>query len=180
MQEQHDKIVIKEKQEIGAGLKILEKFRLRGRFNLEVFHVKKSGNIFLPDFSQAFDNLTTNAGGAALLDLLIGAGGTAFNNANSYIGVGDSNTAPAVGQTNLQAATNKLRKAMEATFPSRSGQVVTFRSVFATGDANWSWEEMGIFNHASAGTMLCRALVPAPFTKTSSLSITSTYTTTMP
>lgn len=124
-------------------------------------------------------NAYTNVGGALLLDLLIGAGGTAFNNANAYTGVGDSSTAFAVGQTDLQAATNKLRKAMDATFPSRSSQVVTWKSTYATSDANWTWAECALFNAAAAGTMLCR-IVQAMGTKTSAASWTLSYTITVP
>ncbi len=96
-------------------------------------------------------------------DLLIGAGGTAYNNANAALGVGDSNAAFAVGQTNLQGAVNvtdRIRKAMDATFPSRSGGVITFRSTFATGEANFVWNEWAIFNNVTdgSGTMLNRAV----------------------
>ena len=101
-------------------------------------------------------NILVNAGIQLMLDLLIGAGGTVFSNANAHVGVGDSTTAAAASQTDLQAATNKLRKAMEATYPSRSGQTLTFRSVFGASDANFDWEEWAIFNASSAGTMLNR------------------------
>lgn len=96
----------------------------------------------------------------------IAAAATPFNNTNSYIGVGDSTTAYAAGQTDLQAATNKLRKAMDATYPSGGSNVITFRSTFATTDANWAWQEWGVFNASSAGTMLNRK-VESLGTKTS-------------
>ena len=86
----------------------------------------------------------------------IGESVTAFSNANAYIGVGDSATAFAATQTDLQASTNKLRKAMEATYPQRSGNVLTFRSLFGTSDANWAWEEWGVFNASSGGVMMQR------------------------
>lgn len=102
-------------------------------------------------------NLMLNAGIGEMLDLLIAAGSpTAFNNANSYIGVGDSTTAEAAGQTDLQAATNKTRKAMSATYPSRSGQTVTWRSAFGSADANYAWQEFGVFNASTGGKMLNR------------------------
>jgi len=110
----------------------------------------------------------------------IGAAVTAFNNANSYIGVGDSTTAHAVGQTDLQAATNKLRKAMDATYPSGATNVITFRSTFATTDANYAWQEWGVFNASCAGTMMNRK-VESLGTKTSAQSwqftVTLTFTT---
>ena len=119
------------------------------------------------EVEEIHGNLGMNAGIQLLLDLLIGAGGTAYNNANGYIGVGDSNTAAAAGQTDLQAATNKTRKGMEATYPQRSGQTISFRSVFGTSDANYAWEEWGIFNASTSGVMLNRK-VESKGTKTSS------------
>lgn len=83
---------------------------------------------------------------------------TSYNNANAYIGVGDSSTAFAVGQTDLQAATNKLRKAMQATYPQVSTNVITWRSSFASADANYAWNEMAVFNASSGGNMLCRVV----------------------
>lgn len=79
-----------------------------------------------------------------------------YDNANSYIGVGDSSTAFAATQTDLVAATNKLRKAMDSTYPTIATNVLVFRSTFATGDANYAWNEWGIFNAAAAGTMMSR------------------------
>ena len=86
-------------------------------------------------------NLLLNEGITALLNLLTGGAETAFSNANSYLGVGDSTTAANASQTGLQAATNKLYKAMEASYPAIAGQGVTFRSVFGAADANFSWQE---------------------------------------
>jgi hypothetical protein len=134
---------------------------------------------FQPDETIEKDgNLLVTAGITALLNLLIGAGGTAFNNANSYLGVGDSSTAAAIGQTDLQASTNKLRKAMDATFPSVATNVVTFKSTFATGDANFAWAEWATFNASTAGTMLNRK-VESLGTKTSAASWALTITITI-
>ncbi len=91
-------------------------------------------------------NVLLNEGITALLNLLTGAAETAFSNANAMLGVGDSNTAEAAAQTGLQAATNKLYKAMEATYPQISGQTVTFRGVFGSADANWDWNEFSVSN----------------------------------
>lgn len=121
-----------------------------------------------------------DAGRNHMVQATIGAAVTAFNNANSYIGVGDSTTAHAVGQTDLQAATNKMRKAMDATYPSGATNVITFRSTFATSDANWAWQEWGIFNAAAAGTMLSRkveSLGTKTNTQTWQFTTTLTFTT---
>lgn len=101
-------------------------------------------------------NILVTAGIQLLLDLLCGVAATSYANANAHIGVGDSTVAAAVGQTDLQAATNKVRKAMDATFPSRSGTTTSWRSSFGGTEANFAWAEWAIFNAATAGTMLNR------------------------
>ncbi len=99
------------------------------------------------DVSEFLENVLLNEGIAAMWDLICGLGSpTAFSNANAYIGVGDSNTAAAATQTGLQAATNKAYKAMETSYPSRSSQTVTFRSVFGSTDGNFSWQEFTVAN----------------------------------
>lgn len=92
-----------------------------------------------------------------------------FDNTNSYIGVGDSAAAFAATQTDLQAAANKMRKVVNATYPTTTANVLVFQSTFATGDANWAWQEWGVFNASSAQTMLSRK-VESLGTKTSAQS----------
>lgn len=99
----------------------------------------------LPGESTFEGNLLLNEGIALLLDLLIGAGGTAYSNANAYLGVGESTTAAAASQTALQGA-SKTFKAMASTYPQRASQTVTFRSVFASADANNAWQEFTVVN----------------------------------
>lgn len=122
----------------------------------------------------------TDTGRNHLVQATVGAAVTAFNNANSYIGVGDSSTAYSAGQTDLVAASNKLRKAMDATYPSGGSNVLTFRSTFSTSDANFAWNEWGVFNASSSGTMLNRK-VESLGTKTSAqtwqFTVTLTFTT---
>lgn len=96
-------------------------------------------------------NLLLNEGLQRLADLLIAAGGTAFNNASAYIGVGDTATAEAATQTELLAtanAANRFYKAMVATYPQRPGsngaQSVDWRSDFTTTEANFAWQEWTI------------------------------------
>lgn len=109
-------------------------------------------------------NLLVYGGISCLWQCLIGNGTTTadqtltyFNNARAAIGVGDSTTAAAATQTNLQAASNKLRKAMEATYPSHTdgttsgAATITFRSAFGSSDANFAWQEWGVFNSTTDG-----------------------------
>jgi hypothetical protein len=111
-------------------------------------------------------NLLVNNGAQLLLDALIGTAITAFSNANARIGVGDSTTAAAATQTDLQAATNKLRKAMDATFPSRAGQTMSWKSSFTSAEANFAWQEWAIFNAASGATSMLNRKVESLGTKT--------------
>ena len=121
----------------------------------------------------------TNNGAILAASALIGDGGLALlNNGNAYLGVGDSSTAFGASQTDLQAASNKTRKAMDATYPQRSSNVLTFRSTFATGDANYTWAEWGIFDAASGDYMFSR-MVEALGTKTSAQSWVLTATVTV-
>jgi hypothetical protein len=112
-------------------------------------------------------NLLVYGGASCMWQCLIGNGtGTAgqnltfFNNANAAIGVGDSSTAAAANQTDLQASTNKTRVGMSSTYPQHTDGVtsasntITFQSSFpASGGtaANYAWNEVAVFNSASAG-----------------------------
>ncbi len=138
-------------------------------------------------------NLLMYGGASCLWECLEGNGTatadqtlTYFSNARAAIGVGDSSTAAAATQTDLQAASNKLRKAMEASYPDHtdgttSGAAsVSYRSLFGTSDANFAWAEWGVFNSATAATgrMLNRK-VESLGTKTSAASWTFTVTLTL-
>lgn len=127
---------------------------------------------------EATGNLLVNAGINLLEDLLIGAGGTVYSNANAYIGVGDSTTAAAATQTDLQAASNKVRQAMDTGYPTRASQVLTFRATFGTSQANFSIQECAVFNASTAGTMLNRKVADLG-TKTSASTLQLTITITI-
>lgn len=119
----------------------------------------------------------TTAGLNLMLQKLGGFSGTVFDNTNAYIGVGDSSTAFSAGQTDLQAATNHTRVVMDATFPTQTTNVGVYKATFSTGTANYAWNEWGIFNNSSGGTMLSRK-VESLGTKTSAQTwvITATLT----
>lgn len=88
---------------------------------------------------------------------LMGDAYTPFNNANGYLGVGDSGAAFSESQTDLQG-TNKKRKAMEVGYPTRGGRQMTWRAYFGGDDANWNWLEEAVFNAEVAGEMLAREI----------------------
>ncbi len=87
---------------------------------------------------------------------IIGESVTTFAEANAYLGVGDSTTAFAASQTDLQAVSNKLRKAMDTGYPQRTNNALKFKATFGDSDANFAWQEWGVFNASSGGTMANR------------------------
>ena len=139
----------------------------------------------LYDSIEGHGNLLLTGGASRLWQRLISDAATKFDNAAAHIGVGDSATAAAASQTDLVAASNKLRKAQDATYPQHTdstsvvgAQTITYKSTFATGDANWVWNEWGLFDAASAGRMLNRK-VEALGTKTSAATWVLTVTITL-
>ena len=98
----------------------------------------------------------TTAGINYLAQAAVGQG-VIFNNANAKIGVGDGTTAFAVSQTDLQG-TNKVRKGMDADYPTSNPPVATFRATFNPSEANFAWNEWGIFNASTGGVMLSRVV----------------------
>jgi len=103
-----------------------------------------------------------------------------FGNTRAWIGVGNSTTAFDVTQGNLQAAVNRLFKAMVAGYPTTVDNVMTFRSLFGTSDANYAWAEWGVSSGAvgdpAAGACLLCRKVEALGTKASTQSWQITVT----
>lgn len=131
----------------------------------------------VPEVEFVPGNLFLNEGIQELWDLAIAAGGTtAYNNANAEIGVGDSNTAAAATQTDLQAASNKLFKAMVATYPQRTNQTVDFRSDFTSGEANFAWQEWGVRNGNTRNKNLNRKVESLGTKSTGTWTLTASLT----
>ena len=71
------------------------------------------------------------------------------------LGVGNSATAEAATQTDLQAAAgagNRQFKLMNVSFPSRSAQTLSFQSDYTSGEANFVWNEWCIDSGTATGT----------------------------
>lgn len=98
----------------------------------------------------------TTAGINFLSQAAIGQG-TPFSAANARLGVGNGSTAFAIGQTDLQGS-SKLRKAMDTGYPVINAPKLTFKSTFVESEANFAWNEWGVFNAATGGVMLNRVV----------------------
>ena len=139
----------------------INEFLRSGRGDERAFH-----ELFTPtEVREIPGNALVNNGAQLMLDALIGTAITAFSNANARIGVGDSSAAVAAGQTDLQAASNKLRKGMEAGFPARTNQTMAWKSSFGSSEANFAWNEWGVFNAASGATSMLNRKVESLGTK---------------
>ena len=147
---------------------------LVGRWKLSVY----KGNVRTPEYlveTIEGSNLVVTLGKQILMDRLFGLSGVA---ALSHMGVGTDSTAAAVGQNKLNpsVAGSVDFNAFDST-PTRSSETVTCIATWATGDANFSWNELGLANSATNdGTHLFNRIVIGPFTKTSAVSIIVTVT----
>lgn len=111
---------------------------------------------------------TTDKGAIAAASLFCGDGViAAYNVSNSRIGVGDSSTAFAASQTDLQATSNKLRKIVDSA-PVRSNNSIDYTSTFALAEANFAWNEIGLFDSSSGDYMATRRTLSGFGPKTAS------------
>jgi hypothetical protein len=111
-------------------------------------------------FDEVFENLFTTQGVSALWNQsanngTANSGGSVpgvnawYNNTQATIGVGDSTTAATAAQFDLQAASNRLWVAMDATYPTLPGtgsNAVVYRSTFGSAQANYAWQEFAVAN----------------------------------
>jgi hypothetical protein len=133
---------------------------------------------------EVHGNLLMNAGIQHIEDQLIGAITDPFNNTNTRLGVGNSATAEAATQTDLQAAAgaaNRQFKLMNATFPSRASQTLSFQSDYTSGEANFVWNEWCVDNGNANGTtvtapMLNRKVASLGTKATGTWTLTATLT----
>jgi len=139
-------------------------------YNLTVGRLeRKFYRLFQPyEVIEQEGNCLLNAGIDEMWDLVTGAVSGAthiYDNDAAEIGVGDSDTDAAATQTDLQAATNKTYKGMEAGYPTSTAQKASFKSSFGSSDANYAWNEW-IVRHATSEIALNRK-VESLGTKTS-------------
>lgn len=107
-------------------------------------------------------NLLTTAGLTRITSLITGAGGTAYNAANTRIGVGDDATAAAIGNTDLTAiagSTHRQFALADNSTPTTSAGVITIRATFGTSLANFHWQEWGVDNGTANGTTVTAPLL---------------------
>lgn len=139
----HDDITGSDLVRIGAGFAVRDSIAWRPVLTV----AKYAGNDLTVDpldVIVAPGNLLTTAGLTRITSLIIAAGGQGATNTATRLGVGNSPTAAAVGQTDLQAAagaSNRYFMTMDATYPQVSAGAITFKATFGTADGNFAWNE---------------------------------------
>lgn len=96
----------------------------------------------------------TTAGATWIAQAIIGESTTDYNSTNAYLGVGSGTTAFSAAQTALITPLTGGRA--QVTYANRSSGVLTYRTSYGTSSAEGAWEEWGLFNASSGGTMLGR------------------------
>ena len=129
---------------------ILEDLKLKGELTLR--HIR-DGKVI----EQVIKNLVVSAGKAGVASRINGVGAEAVF---TYLAIGTGTTAPAAGDTALQAEITTGGGARAAATASRITTTVTndtaqlvYQWAFT---ASFAVTEAGIFNAASAGTLLAR------------------------
>lgn len=122
-------------------------------------------------------NLVVNTGKSFVTSRMLGVASGVM----SHMEVGTSSTAAAAGQTALVTPVAASRTALTSTTQATtttSNDALTFVTSFAAGVGTGALTEAGIFNAASAGTMLCRTVF-ATVTKAAGDAMTITWTVTI-
>lgn len=145
-----DHVELADSTSFGFGKGFSDGLSIKGLVHIQLFD--ESGNLKQEEIT---DNLVVTAGKNHIADQLSSAPG---QSAMSHMEIGTGTTAPAAGDTALVTALD--RNAL--TSRTDSTNVVTYVGDWAAGDGtNSAITEAGIFNAASAGTMLARATFTA-------------------
>jgi hypothetical protein len=108
-------------------------------------------------------NLIVDVGKDALLKLIANMSGGGYV---TTIGVGDSTTAAAVGQTDLQASSNKTFKTVASGDKVYTRPTLFLSVDFGYSEANYTWNEIGLKDNNSV--LLARQVDASPLGKTTS------------
>lgn len=125
-------------------MKAIDSLKFAGRLNIVL--ADKDGNI---KEQREETNLVVNTGLNFICDRMEGVSEAVM----SHMGVGSDSTAPAAGDTDLGSLLGS-REAIDTT--TVSANTIQYACTFEAGDGTGAITEAGIFNAASAGTMLCR------------------------
>jgi len=102
--------------------------------------------------SREIKNLVVTTGKTFIASRIVGVASTVMG----WMELGTGTTAAAVGDTTLQTVISSSRVTL--TSGTAATNVVTYVASFPAGTGTGAVTEAGVFNAASAGTMLCRTV----------------------
>lgn len=146
-----------------------EDLKLTGRLNIEL----RGPDGQIKD-TREVDNLVVNAGLAFIASRMTGTSAAVM----SHMALGSSSTAAAAGQTDVQSLLGSRKALSSTTITGANSNQVQYVAAFNAGEATGAVVEAGIFNAASAGTMLCRTTF-AVVNKDAGDTLTVTWTVTI-
>jgi hypothetical protein len=114
-------------------------------------------------YNKTIKNLIVNAGKESILKYLGNITGGGYAN---QIGVGDSTTTAAVGQTDLQASSNKLWQTIVSTDRVFINNTLYISADFGYTQGNWTWNELGLRDNQGSPMMWARQTDSSPLVKT--------------
>ena len=114
-------------------------------------------------YNKTIKNLIVDAGKVSILKYIGNISGGGYAN---QIGIGDSTTAAAAGQTNLQASSNKYWKDISSTDRILLSTTLYLSVDFGYTEGNYTWNEIGLRDNNNV--MYARQIDSTPFVKTSS------------
>ena len=126
---------------------IAETIEVKGHVHIEMLRAHGLKEVY------DFDNLVVTVGKTFIASRIVGAVQAVMN----WMAVGTNPAAPAIGDTTL--GTEVARVAFDSA-GSSSGAGCTFSATFGPGVGTGALVEAGMFNAASAGTMLSHVSYP--------------------
>ena len=135
---------------------------LNGHLRIKAWEKQADGSEKLVK-DDLIKNLIVDVGKDSLLKLIANMSGGGYV---TTIGVGDSTTAAAVGQTDLQASSNKTFKTVASGDKVYTRPTLFLSVDFGYSEANYTWNEIGLKDNNSV--LLARQVDASPLGKTSS------------
>lgn len=182
-----------EREFVGAALSHAEPMRWRATWKVEKnwLAADSAHDVGDQEVVLGAGNLLMNGGASVLWRRLItrnpstsstGAALQAFSTGNARLAVGNSTATAAVTQNNLSGGSVRYNS-MVSGYPSHTdgtsssgARQVQFRALYTTAQANFAWQEWGIFNSSGASRRMLNRRVQSLGTKTSSAQWTFTVT----
>jgi hypothetical protein len=158
-------------------LNLKEDVRASGRVEIEAFDAKTvkrgpDGDVLEGDLLRRIlqENMVVDAG----LDFIRAAISRSMT-PMKYIAAGTGSTAADPSDTALET---EIERVLIIGYDDSATGAIRFRAIFESNQANGSLQEFGIFNDPTAGTMLARTVLGAPFDKDTSYLLRVNWTVT--